>query len=92
METGQAPLVKTAAHVSKQVVYNNKERFTASLIVAGWDKQVGGQVYVVPINGMLIRKGVHISGSGSIYAMGYIDATYRPNMTRDECMEMAKTG
>jgi len=44
METGQAPLVNTAAYLAKSVIYNNREMLTASLIVAGWDKIKGGQV------------------------------------------------
>ena len=92
METDAAPLVNTAAYLAKSIVYNNKERLMASLIVAGWDKQKGGQVYVVPIGGMIARKNIHISGSGSIYAMGYLDANYRPDMSQDECLKMAING
>lgn len=92
METGFSPLVNTAAHLAKSIIYNNKERLMASVIVAGWDKQKGGQVYVVPISGMIVRKSIYISGSGSIYAMGYLDATYRPNMSREECLEIIKNG
>lgn len=44
METGQEPLVNTAAYLAKSIIYNNKERLLASLIVAGYDKQKGGQV------------------------------------------------
>lgn len=44
METGQSPLVNTAAYLAKSVIYNNREMLTASLIVAGWDKIKGGQV------------------------------------------------
>lgn len=44
METGQVPLVNTAAYLAKSVIYNNRERFSASLIVSGWDKLKGGQV------------------------------------------------
>jgi 20S proteasome subunit beta 1 len=44
METGQVPLVNTAAHLAKSVIYNNREKFMASLMVAGWDKVKGGQV------------------------------------------------
>jgi 20S proteasome alpha/beta subunit len=44
METGHAPLVNTAAYLAKSVIYNNRERFSASLIVSGWDKLKGGQV------------------------------------------------
>ena len=92
METGEKPLVNTAAYLAKSVVYNNKERLLASLIVTGWDKYKGGQVYVVPIGGMVTRKNFHISGSGSIFAMGYLDATYRPDMTQEECLQMVVNG
>ena len=92
METGESPLVNTAAYLAKSVVYNNKEQLMASLIVAGWDKRNGGQVYVVPIGGMIARKSIHISGSGSIYAMGYLDANYRPDMSQDECLKLAING
>ena len=92
METGQVPLVNTAAHLSKTIVYNNKERLSASLIVAGWDRLKGGQVYVVPQSGMIVRKDIYISGSGSIYAMGYLDATYKPGMSKEECLEIVKNG
>jgi len=92
METGQEPLVNTAAYLAKSIIYNNKERLLASLIVAGYDKQKGGQVYIVPLSGMIVRKSIYISGSGSIYAMGYLDANYRPNMSKEECLELVKNG
>ena len=50
------------------------------------------QVYVVPLSGMIVRKNIFISGSGSIYAMGYLDAHFRPNMSKEECLELVKTG
>jgi 20S proteasome subunit beta 1 len=50
METGQEPLVNTAAYLAKSIIYNNKERLLASLIVAGYDKQKGGQVKLSSIN------------------------------------------
>lgn len=92
METGQLPLVNTAAYLAKSIIYNNREQLLASLIVAGYDKQKGGQVYIVPLSGMIIRKSIYISGSGSIYAMGYLDANYRPNMSKEECLELVKNG
>jgi 20S proteasome subunit beta 1 len=92
METDEKPLVQTAAYLAKSVVYNNKERLMASLMVAGWDSQKGGQVYVVPISGMIVRKSIYISGSGSIYAMGYLDANFRPGMSKEECLQLAING
>jgi 20S proteasome subunit beta 1 len=39
---------------------------------------------------MIVRRDFYIGGSGSVYAMGFLDATYRPNMNRDECIDMVK--
>ena len=44
MQTGIEPTVKTAAHITKSVVYNNRDQLMAGLIVAGYDKNLGGQV------------------------------------------------
>jgi hypothetical protein len=41
---------------------------------------------------MIVRKNIYISGSGSIYAMGYLDAHYKPNMSKEECLELVKIG
>ena len=92
METGQKPMVHTAAHLSKSVIYNNRGRFMASVMVAGYDQVKGGQVYVVPLSGMVVRKKIYISGSGSIYPMGYLDAHYRPDMSKEECLALCTTG
>ncbi len=84
--------VHTAAHLSKSVIYNNRGQFMASVIVAGWDKVKGGQVYVVPLSGMVVRKKIYISGSGSIYPMGYLDAHFRPDMSKEEALHLVQTG
>lgn len=50
------------------------------------------QVYVVSLGGMLIRQPVTIGGSGSTFIYGYVDAKYKPNMTREECLQFATNG
>ena len=45
---------------------------------------------MVPISGMIVRRDFYIGGSGSIYAMGYLDGAYRPNMSKEECLDMVK--
>ncbi|XP_068188485.1 proteasome 20S subunit beta 12 [Antennarius striatus] len=87
MET--PPLVISAASVLKNLCYQNKEELQAGFITAGWDKKRGSQVYVVSLGGMLISQPVTIAGSGSTYIYGYVDAKYRPNMSREECLQFA---
>lgn len=50
------------------------------------------QVYVVSLGGMLISQPVTIGGSGSTYIYGYVDAKYKPNMSREECLQFATNG
>ena len=47
IEFGNPPAVHTAAHLFKNIGYDYRDQFTAGLIVAGWDKEKGGQVYSV---------------------------------------------
>lgn len=50
------------------------------------------QVYVVSLGGMLVSQPVTIGGSGSTYIYGYVDAKYKPNMSREECLQFATNG
>lgn len=49
-------------------------------------------MYVVSLGGMLISQPVTVGGSGSTYIYGYVDAKYKPNMTREECQQFATNG
>jgi 20S proteasome subunit beta 1 len=58
---------------------------------AGWDPAGGGQVYSIPVySGALIRQPIAISGSGSSYVYGYVDANFREGMSAEECCEFCK--
>uniref|UniRef100_A0A7N8YM72 proteasome endopeptidase complex n=1 Tax=Mastacembelus armatus TaxID=205130 RepID=A0A7N8YM72_9TELE len=87
MET--PPLVIAAASVLKDLCYKSKEELQAGFITAGWDRKKGPQVYIVALGGMLISQPVTIGGSGSTYIYGYVDAKYKPNMSREECLQFA---
>jgi len=87
MQMDEEPLVRTAATVFQDLCYNYREQLTAGIICAGWDKKNGGQVFSIPIGGMMVRQPVSIGGSGSTYLYGHVDANYKPNMTKDECMD-----
>ena len=47
IEFGNPPPVHTAAHLFKNISYDYRDQLTAGLIIAGWDKDNGGQVYSV---------------------------------------------
>ncbi|CAL8241204.1 unnamed protein product [Merluccius merluccius] len=88
IELDELPLVETAANLFKASCYRYREELTAGIIVAGWDKRRGGQVYSVPIGGMCVRQQVSIGGSGSSYIYGFMDANYKTGMTKEQCLEL----
>ena len=90
MELGTPPLVETAANVFREICYNYRDSLMAGILVAGWDKQKGGQVYSIPIGGMCVRQPISIGGSGSTYVYGYVDAQYKSNMSKDECLGLVE--
>lgn len=44
------------------------------------------------MGGMMVRQSFAIGGSGSSYIYGYVDATYREGMTKDECLQFTANG
>lgn len=62
VEKGDQSDVKTAANLVKQMAYQNKNNLQAGMIVAGWDKHLGGQVYGIPLGGTLLRLPFTIGG------------------------------
>ena len=90
MEHGEPPEVKTAATLFKQLCYDNKSQLQAGIIVAGWDHHQGGTVYSIPLGGSLHQQSYAIGGSGSSYIYGFCDTNFKPNMTKDECVEFVK--
>lgn len=86
VELGEDPLVRSAATLVKNISYKYKEELSAHLIVAGWDRKKGGQVYVT-LNGLLSRQPFAVGGSGSSYIYGFVDAEYRKGMSRRESQE-----
>lgn len=58
MEMNDDVDVKVAANLAMQMAYSNKNMLQAGLIVAGWDKKRGGQVFGIPIGGSLVQVGI----------------------------------
>ena len=77
-------------HIFQNISYEYRDQLTAGIIVAGWDRVKGGQVYSVPIGGALVRQKASIGGSGSTFLYGFLDANYRDNMSKEETVELVK--
>uniref|UniRef100_A0A8C8Z1I9 proteasome endopeptidase complex n=1 Tax=Prolemur simus TaxID=1328070 RepID=A0A8C8Z1I9_PROSS len=87
IELNEPPLVHTAASLVKEMCYPYREDLMAGIIVDGWDQREGGQLYSVAMAGMMVRQAFAIGGSSSSYVCGYVDATYREGMTKEECLQ-----
>lgn len=85
VEKGDLPSVAAAAKTFRSLCYNNKDKLSAGVIVAGWDAAGGGQVFEVPLGGTCVRLPYALGGSGSTYIYGFVDSQYRPGMSKAEC-------
>ncbi|NXU98056.1 PSB6 protein, partial [Cettia cetti] len=87
VELEEAPRVRTAARLFQQSCYRYREELSAGIIVAGWDPRKGGQVFVVPMGGLLLPQPFAVGGSGSSYIYGFLDAAFRPGMSQEQCQD-----
>ena len=61
------------------------------MICSGWDPYKGYQIYQVNSSGLCTEDDWALSGSGSTFIWGYVDANYKPNMSKLECAEFIKS-
>lgn len=92
VQLNEEPEVSAVAQMFRNICYNNRDGLSAGIICAGWDKAKGGQVYSIPLGGMCLRQPFSIGGSGSTYLYGHCDASFRPNMTKEECLNFVAGG
>lgn len=92
VESGNSPQTKVAANLFQEIVYQNKDRLSAGIIVAGWDKQNGGRVFNIPLGGGVFEQPWAIGGSGSTYIYGYCDATWKAGWGKEKTIEFVKNG
>ena len=86
LELGEDPAVSTASTMFRNLMYQNKD-LQAAVIVAGWDRKKGGQVFSIPLGGTIVEQPFAIGGSGSIYIYGFCDANFKDKMTKEECKD-----
>lgn len=87
VELDHLPKVKTAGNLFKKLCYSNRNHLLAGIICAGYDDELGGQVYSIPLGGALIRSPYTTSGSGSSYIFGFCDQYYKKGMSAEECKQ-----
>jgi len=89
---GRLPHVKSAAKLFQQILYQNKDSLSASIVIGGWDPYDGAQVYAIPPGGTSIAKSFASGGSGSMFIYGYCDANFKENLSLEEGKKFAVNG
>jgi len=87
-ETPCARCVKVAAEFTANVIQNNKKDLSGIIMVGGWDA-AGPQLFEISQSGFILQRRIAVTGSGSAYVTGLIDATYRGDFTLDEATAFA---
>ena len=87
MKRGSPMSVNAAATLVGNVMRNG---FYLGLIVGGYDS-TGGHIFSVDGAGGYIEDKYTSIGSGSTFAMGSLEASYKENMTKKEAIDVAIT-
>lgn len=63
IQQNEAPTTRIASALFRELCYQNKGQLQAGIIVAGWDKYHGGEVYSIPLGGSLHKQPFAIGGN-----------------------------
>uniref|UniRef100_A0A0M3I9B4 proteasome endopeptidase complex n=2 Tax=Ascaris TaxID=6251 RepID=A0A0M3I9B4_ASCLU len=83
--------VSRASQIFRNFLYRYRDDLSASVLVAGYDDDEGGQLYAIPLGGYVTRQRCTASGSGSTFVQGFLDNHWKPGLNADQCKEIVKT-
>jgi 20S proteasome subunit beta 1 len=75
----------------REIVFNNRNSLSASLICSGWESYKGYQIYAINQTGFKTEGNYAVSGSGSVFVAGFMDANYKPDMPKAAAKEFLKS-
>uniref|UniRef100_A0A0K0EIV0 Proteasome subunit beta n=1 Tax=Strongyloides stercoralis TaxID=6248 RepID=A0A0K0EIV0_STRER len=83
--------VYSAGNEFRKLLYNYRESLSAATIVAGYDDELGGQVYSIMSGGTMNRQTITSLGSGSTFIHTYLDSNWRKNLTKNDCIKLIRS-
>ena len=95
LKAGRRVSVKEAANLLATMVYNNIRKFSTipgivAFLMAGTDTE-GNFLYELGVDGSIMDIDDYVSdGSGSTIALGVLESMYKPGLSLDEGVELAK--
>ncbi len=92
IETNQEAPLKYIANVIRNILFSGRSFFVSMMLVAGYDLSDNTpKIFGVDLLGSLFEENDYMSfGSGSPFALGVLEASYKIDMTVDEGMDVAR--
>ncbi|KAG0224949.1 proteasome subunit beta type-7 [Mortierella sp. GBAus27b] len=91
LSTGRQARVVTAMTLLKQMLFRYQGHIGAALILGGVDLN-GPHLYTIYPHGSTDKLPFVTMGSGSLAAMSVFESHYKPDMTREEAIDLVKGG
>lgn len=83
--------VAAASKLLANMLYNYKGRgLSLGVMISGWDHKKGPKIYMVDNDARRLPGKLFSVGSGSVYAYGVLDQSYRFDMTDEEAFDLGR--
>ena len=92
IETGQTPGAKYMANIIRNMLFNGRSYYLSLMIVGGYNHTEKKSVlFGIDLLGALFTEERFLSyGSGSPYALGVLEAEWKPNLTEKKATDVVK--
>jgi len=91
LREGKRISVAAASKLLANTVYGYRGMgLSMGTMIAGWDENKGPSLYYVDNDGTRLKGDRFSAGSGSTYAYGVLDTSYRKDLTLQEAIELGK--
>ncbi|MFX1274157.1 MAG: proteasome subunit beta [Promethearchaeota archaeon] len=92
VEENEVPEPKYIANITRNILFQGRSYFVAMMIVGGYSvKEKAGKLYGIDLLGTLYEESNFLSyGSGSPFSLGVLEADWKPDMTKEEGIDLIK--
>ncbi|TFF69458.1 MAG: proteasome subunit beta [Promethearchaeota archaeon] len=93
VEDEKIPEPKYIASMTRNILFSGRSYYLAMMIIGGYSlKESKGVLYGVDLLGTLYEEDNYISfGSGSPFSLGVLEADWKPNLTKNQGIDLIKT-
>ncbi len=93
VQKGKVPDPKYIANITRNLLFSGRSYFLSMMIVGGYSEKEGkGKLYGIDLLGTLFEEDSFLSfGSGSPFSLGVLEADWKPNISKEEAINLVKT-